>query len=157
MTRRSRFHATFAGVLLIATPLLAQEFGIRTGSWSMTMTMKGDMPMEGVPPEARAAIEAELRKPNTFTSCVTQEQLKDLNLGKTEDQEDEDCEVVSKTMTATAADITRRCSGDDPRTETAHFEAPTPTTLKAVITRKAAAGESTMNLTGKWVSARCAD
>jgi hypothetical protein len=148
---------TIAAGLLIATPLLAQGFGIRTGSWAMTMTMKGDLSLEGLPPEARAAMEAELRQPNAFTTCVTNDQLEDLNLGRTDDGDDEDCEVVSRAITATTADVTRRCGGDEPRTEVAHFEAATPTTLKATITRKDAAGASTMNLTGTWVSAACAE
>lgn len=157
MTRCTWLGMTIAGSLAIAAPLLAQGFGIRTGSWSMTMAMKGDLSMEGVPAETRAAIEAELRKPNTFTTCVTKQRLEDLNLGKTDDSDDEDCEVVSRNITATAADITRRCGGDEPRTETAHFEAPTPTTLKATITRKHATGSNTTTLTGKWLSARCAE
>jgi hypothetical protein len=157
MTRYTWLGVIIAGSLAIAAPLLAQGFGIRTGSWSMTLAMKGDLSMEGVPPETRAAIEAELRKPNTFTSCVTKQRLEDLNLGKTDDSDDEDCEVVSRKITATAADITRRCEGDEPRTETSHFDAATLTTLKATITRTDATGTSTMNLTGKWLSGKCAE
>jgi hypothetical protein len=137
--------------------VLAQGFGLRTGSWSFTMTAQGSMPMEGVPPAVRAQIEAELGKPQTFTTCVTAEDLKNLNLGKTPDSDDEDCKTVSAKVTPTVADITRQCSGDEPSTEISHFEAATPQTLKGTVTRKSAAGTMTMNMIGKWVGAKCAE
>jgi hypothetical protein len=157
MKRCRRLGTALAGALMIATGLHAQEFSLRTGTWSMTMTIQGDSGMAELPPDVRAELEAQLRKPNTTTTCVTQAQLKDLNLGKTDDRGDEDCEIVSKRITPTVADITRRCSGDDAGTETSHFEAPTPVTFKGTVTRKGAAGTSIMNMTGKWASARCTE
>lgn len=157
MTRRTWVGGTIAAGLMLAAPLFAQEFGIRTGSWATTITMQGDGGMEGLPPEVRAQLEAQLRRPNTVTTCVTREDLKNLTLGKTDDSDDEACEIVSAKITATVADIIRRCSGDDAGTETSHFEAPTPVTFKGTVTRKSAAGTSTISMTGKWVSARCTE
>ncbi|MGE0404993.1 MAG: DUF3617 domain-containing protein [Candidatus Korobacteraceae bacterium] len=144
-------------VVLSAGTLVAQGLNVRTGAWEITMTMGGVMSMEGVPPEARAQIEAELRKPQVVKNCVTPEDVKQLNLGKTEDGEDENCKVLSSKITPTSADITRQCSGDQAYTETAHFEAPTPQTMTANISRKSAEGATTIKMTGKWVAAACSE
>ena len=133
----------------------AQGFNARTGAWEFTLTMQGALPIQGVPPEMRAQIEAEMRKPKVFKSCVTAEDLKSLSLGKTDDSDDDQCVVVSSKVTATTGDVVRECKGDTPHTETAHYEAPTPQTLKANIASKAAAGSSTMIVTGRWLAARC--
>lgn len=137
--------------------LSAQGFGARTGAWTFTITMKGAMPMEGLPPAARAAIEAEMSKPQTMNSCVTAEDLRELKLGNNKDSDDEDCKILSSKITATTADITRECKGDEPSTETLHYEAPTPQTLTGNITRKSKEGVMTIKMVGKWVAAQCKD
>jgi hypothetical protein len=142
--------------LVCGAALLAQGFNLRTGSWSFTMTIKG-MAMDGLPPDVRAQLEKELSKPQTFTSCITAEDLKNMNLGKTDDSDGEKCKTTSSKITGTAADITRQCTGDEAGTETSHFEAPTPQTLTGIVTKKTAQGTSTMNLTGKWVAAKCSE
>jgi hypothetical protein len=157
MTRRVWITTAVAVPLAIGPIAFAQSFALRTGAWSLTMTAQSDAPMEGVPPEVRAQIEAQMKRPNTFTTCVTPEDLKNFNLGKTNDSDDADCELVSSKVTATVADITRRCTGDDPGTETSHFEAPTPVTLKGTVVKKTSKGTTTVNLTGKWASARCVE
>jgi hypothetical protein len=113
--------------------------------------------MDGVPPEMRAQLEAALSKPQTYTSCITAEDLKNINLGRKGDDDDEDCKIVTSNVTATVAEVTRQCAGDEPRTETARFEAPTPQTLKGTITSKSKSGSSTMTLAGKWVAAKCTE
>jgi hypothetical protein len=142
--------------LALGASLMAQSFNLRTGSWSFTMTVQGAS-MEGLPPEARAQLEKELSKPQTFTGCITAEDLKNLRLGKVEDGDEEDCKTVSAKSTATTADIVRQCTGDEPGTETSHFEAATPQTLKAVVSKKGPQGTMTMNMSGKWVGAKCAE
>lgn len=141
----------------LTVTLFAQGFNMRTGAWEFNMTTSGAMPMDGVPPEMRAQIEAEMRKPRTFRSCVTAEDLKSLKLGKTDDSDDDDCKVVTSKITATAGDVVRQCAGDMPRTETAHYEAPTPQTVNANISTKSATGTMTMTIAGKWVGAKCSD
>ena len=152
---KTRVCLTVLFVGLSASLLLAQGFGMRPGAWEYTMTMTGALSLEGIPPAARAQIEAEMRKPQVFQGCVTAEDLKTLKLGKSSEDDDEDCKIVSSKMTTTAGDVVRQCSGDEPRTETAHYEAPTPQTLRATITVKTADGTSTVNMTGKWVAAQC--
>jgi len=151
--------ATLSASLVICVvavvTILAQGFDLRTGAWSMTMTMEGAMPMDGLPPAARAAMEAEMKKPQVFTTCVTAEDLKNLNLGKNEDSDDEECSVVSLKASGKVADITRKCEGDEPSTETSHFEAPTPQTMRGTVAKKTAKGTMTVNLSGKWVAATC--
>jgi hypothetical protein len=138
--------------------LFAQGFNARTGAWTFTITMKGAMPMEGLPPAARAAMEAEMSKPQTMNSCVTAEDIKELKLGNAkDDNDDEDCKIVSSKLTATTADITRECKGDNAHTETLHYEAPTPQTLTGNITRKSKEGVMTITMVGKWVAAQCKD
>jgi hypothetical protein len=155
MKTQACFAAVFVAVSVGVT-VLAQGLNVRPGTWEFNMVMQGAIPLEGVPPAARAQLEAEMRKPHTYKSCMTPEDIKALKLGKPpDDSDDEDCKVVTSKMTGTSGDIVRQCTGDNPRTETAHFEAPTPQSLKANISSKAAAGTSTMAITGKWLSADC--
>lgn len=154
-------HVALAGLFALcvgAATLLAQSFELRTGTWEFTMTVQGAIPMDGIPPAMRAQMEAEMRKPQTYKGCVTAEDVKDLRLGKNSDDDDEeDCKVVSSKMTRITADIVRQCAGDDPKTETAHYEATTPQTLKAAIATKKPGGTMTMNVTGKWLAAKCTE
>lgn len=140
----------------LGTVLLAQGFNIRTGNWEITLVMQGGLPMDGVPPEVRAQIEAEFRKPQVFTSCVTAEDLRSVDFGRSAGSDDE-CRVVTSAITPTSADVTRECAGDEPRTETAHFEAPTPQSLRGNVSIKQASGTMTMAMTARWITAQCSD
>jgi Protein of unknown function (DUF3617) len=144
-------------VLALGGTVFAQGFNVRTGTWEFTMTLQGALPLEGVPPAVRAQLEAEMRKPQTYTSCVTAEDLKTLNLGKKDDSDDDNCKTVSSKLTATTGDIVRQCTGDEPRTDTVHYEASGPQAMKATVSSKSAKGATTMAMTGKWVSAQCKD
>ena len=44
----------------------------------------------------------------------------------------------TRSAPAMAGGITRACTGDQPRTETVHIDAPAPQSMHAVITRKVA-------------------
>jgi hypothetical protein len=96
-----------------------------------------------------------MRKPRTSQSCVTAEDIKSLDLGKMDDAEDKDCRTVSAKITPTLGDIVRQCTGDQPRTETAHFEATSPQTMKANITSKSAEGTMSIAMSGRWLNAEC--
>jgi molybdopterin-binding protein len=144
-----------AGISLGVT-LFAQGLNLRTGTWEFTMAMQGTVPMEGIPPEARAQIEAELRKPQIVTSCLTDEDVENLRLGRTgEESDDEECKVLTSKVTAMSADFTRQCEGDEPRTETVRFDIPTPQTMKGTIAQKRASGTMTIAMAGKWMAAQC--
>lgn len=152
-----RYAALLALSFAAGATLHAQNFNVRPGTWQFNMTMQGAIPLTGVPAETRAQFEAEMRKPRTFTSCVAAEDIKQLNLGKMDDGSDEDCKVLTSKITPTIGDITRQCTGDDAFTETAHFEAPTPQSMRANISRKSATGTMTIVTTGKWLAALCKD
>ncbi len=116
--------------------------------------MMGAIPgMEALPPAQRAKIEEEMRKPHTETNCITADDLKDLNLGKMDD--DDDCKVVSKNVTRTTADFTRQCTGDTKRTDVAHIEAASRESLKMSVKSTGDQGTMTINLTGKWLGPTC--
>ena len=91
-----------------------------------------------------------------MTSCLTDEDLKNLRLGRTgDDRDDEDCKVLTSKVTATTADFTRQCEGDEARTETVHFDIPAPQTLKGTVAQKRAGGTMTIAMAGKWMAASC--
>jgi hypothetical protein len=153
--KRSFWVTAFAVVVSATAALFAQGFNARTGTWEFTMTVEGAIPMEGIPANMRPQLEAEMRKPHVVKSCVTADDLKSLKLGKTDDGGDDDCKVLTSKISGTVGDVVRQCTGDKPRTETAHYEAPTPQTLKASISSKSAAGTMTTAVTGKWLAATC--
>jgi hypothetical protein len=141
----------------LSVTLLAQGINLRTGSWEYQMTVEGAIPMDGIPENMRASMEAELRKPRVVKSCMTAEDLKNLRLGKTDDGDDEECKVLSSKVGPTGGDISRECTGDRPRTETIHVEASSPQAMRAVVTSKAAQGTMTTTMVGRWLAAQCRD
>jgi hypothetical protein len=130
-----------------AAVLSAQSFNLKLGQWEYTINMK--MPPEmlaSLPPAARAQFE----RPQMNRSCLTAQDLKDLNLGKN----DEDCKVTSKKITGNAADIVMTCDG---RRQTLHYEALSPESLRGTIKADGGDGPSEMTITGKWVAAACTE
>ncbi len=160
MTHAPRIRTAAIAVLSIsmAAAALAQAvFDVRTGEWEMTVAGI-DMPaaaLEKLPPGARAQFQAEMSKPHTSSSCISADDLKNLNIGRTGDDDDKDCKVTSRSVTRTTADFTRQCTGDEKRTDVMHVEAPTPTTFRANIKSTTADGTMTMTMSGKWLSATC--
>lgn len=132
--------------------VLAEDPALQTGMWEFKMS---GFPMDGVPPAMRAQMEAEMSKP--YRSCVTADDIKQLKFGKSNDDDDADCKVVSSKLTRTGGDVVRQCTGDESYTENLHLETPTPRTLKATIAKKAGTKSTTMTVTGQWVAARCTD
>ena len=132
----------------------AQAFDLRLGQWEYTLSgMK--LPPEllaQLPPEARAQAEQAMRQAGNNRSCLTAQDLRDLNLGK---NDDEDCKVTSKKITGNVADITVTCTGDEPRTQTIHYEALSRESVRGTIKVKGGGGPSEMTITGKWVAAAC--
>jgi len=144
------------GLLVGGGNAYAQSFELRSGQWDFTMSglaaMLGDTGK--LPPEVRAQIEARANQPTNYQSCLTAQDLKDLNIGK-QDDEDEVCRITSKRITATTADITRECTGENKRSETMHYEALSKESLRATIKTVSARGPATLTITGKWIGATC--
>ena len=141
-----------AVALLLATVALsAQAFDLKLGQWEYTMSnikMPPEM-LAKMPPSARAAMEKMNTQPQTHRSCLTAEDLKNINLGKTDD---EDCTVTSKKITGNVADVAMKC---EKRTETMHFEALSRESVRGTVKFTGGEGPSEVTLTGKWVAAAC--
>jgi hypothetical protein len=161
MTRFRRTLATTLACVLTAAAAgmlaQAQAFDIRPGQWEMTISGFTVPPaaLEKMPAAARQQFVAEMAKPHTSTTCISASDLKDLNIGKLDD--DEECKVTSRTLTRTSADFTRQCTGDDKRTDTMHIEAASPTSFKASIRSTTTDGTTTMGMTARWLAAACKD
>ena len=123
----------------------AQSFDLRLGQWEYTINMK--MPPE-VLAQIPAAARAQFERPQTNRSCLTARDLKDLNLGRTED----DCKVTSKRITGNVADIVMQCDG---RPQTLRYEALSPESMRGTIKSTGSDGPSEMTITGKWISTAC--
>jgi hypothetical protein len=151
MEARMRNRLLFPALIFAAMTavLSAQAFDLRLGQWEYTITMK--MPPEmlaKLPPAARAQIQ----QPQTNRSCLTAQDLKEMNLGGSDD---ENCKVTSKKITGTVGDVVMTCTGDRPRTQTMHFEAPSRESLRSTIKVTGGDGPSEVATVGKWVAAAC--
>jgi Protein of unknown function (DUF3617) len=145
--------AVGSAAFAIATVVFAQTLQLRTGEWDFTMTgLSSALGAANLTPQARARLE----QPQRYKSCITQEDLAELNLGPAED-EDEDCQVTSHKVSGKTADITRTCHGDQERTQQMHIEATSNETLHATIEMTSARGTARLALDGKWISAMCTD
>ena len=138
--------ASFAAAVVVS----AEDIAIRTGTWEFRMS---GVSMEGVPAAMKAQLEAEMTKP--FTSCVTADDIKNVKIGKTNDDDDSECRVVSSKLTRTGGDVVRQCTGDTPSTQTLHIEAPAPETVRVTVTKKTASASNTMTVNGRWLNATC--
>lgn len=145
-----------AGLTCALVPALvhAQGFGMRLGRWQYVVTMSGGMDLSKLPPAARAQAEAAMKQSHTVTSCVTAEDLKAMQIGGSDD-DDEDCKVTSQKITATTADMTRVCTGDSPRTETMHAELSTKEAVRMTINSTGGDRPGQILMVGKWIGADC--
>jgi hypothetical protein len=160
MTHTRRLLASLAlGFAIAAASAYAQSFDLRVGQWDFTMSgITGSLgDLSKLPPQARAQVEAQMRKGMNYKSCLTAQDLKDLNIGKPDEDDDEACTVTSRKVTVKTADITRQCTGERKRTETMHFEAASRESLKATINTVSAVGPATVTVTGKWIGATCTE
>jgi hypothetical protein len=151
-----RAAALLAAAWLTSGLAEAQNLDVKVGQWLFTMTINGSPgDLSTLPPAARAQVEAMLGKPMVYPSCLTAKDLRDLNIGQTD--EEGDCTVTTRKSTATGADFVRTCTGDRPRTETFHVEASSREEIRANGTTKGQAGNSGITLVGKWVGPSCKD
>ena len=150
MRRRAVTALTLA---LAVVTLSAQGFDLRLGQWEYAISgMKMDL--SKLPPAARAAAEEAMKRSATSRACLTAQDLKDLNLGA---NDDEDCKVTAKKITGRMADITMTCSGDEPRTQTMHYEALSRESMRGTVKVSGGDGPSEMTITGKWIAAACTE
>ena len=82
------------GLAAVASLAYAQTLDLRTGQWEFTMLMSGSMgDLSSLPPEVRAQVEARLKEPQKYQSCLTEEDLQNLDLGE---DDDDSCKVTSR-------------------------------------------------------------
>jgi hypothetical protein len=151
MEARMRNWLLFPALIFAAMTavLSAQAFDLRLGQWEYTINLK--MPPEmlaKLPPAARA----QMQQPQTNRSCLTAQDLKEMNIGGSDD---EDCKVTSKKIAGTVGDVIMTCTGDRPRTQTIHFEALSRESLRATIKMTGGNGPSEVTTVGKWIAAAC--
>ena len=136
-------------VVAAATAALsAQAFDLRLGQWAYTISGMKMAPeaLAKMPPSARAAMEQMMKQPQTNRSCLTAEDLKELNLAKSDD---EDCKVTAKKITGSVADVTMTCEG---RTQTMHFEALSRESVRGTMKITGGNTPAEMTITGTWVA-----
>jgi hypothetical protein len=151
---RSRLLFPALALAALTAVLSAQAFDLRLGQWEYTISGMKMAPeaLAKMPPSARASMEQMMKQSHTNRSCLTAQDMKDLNLAKSDD---EDCKVTAKKITGSVADITTTCTGDDPHTQTMHYEALSRESMRGTIKMSGGNGPSEMNITGKWVAAAC--
>lgn len=146
---RSRVFVPALVLAAMTAVLSAQAFDLKLGQWEYTINIK--MPPEmlaKLPPSARA----QMQQPQTNRSCLTAQDLKDLSLAKSDD---DDCTVTSKKITGNVADVTMTCTGDEPHTQTMHYEALSRESMRGTIRMTGANRPSEMAITGKWITTAC--
>ena len=141
-------------VVAASAALSAQAFDLRLGQWEYTISGMKMAPeaLAKMPPSARAAMEQMAQHPQTNRSCLTAQDLKELNLAKSDD---EDCKVTAKKITGSVADVTTTCTGDNPHTQTMHFDALSRESVRGTMKITGGNMASEMTITGKWVAAAC--
>jgi hypothetical protein len=164
MTHFSRTFTT--GLLVLAATTAAGAvaqtmLNVRTGEWQVTTTAS-EIPeglLAQMPEATRGPWLAEMKKPHTDTSCITEQDLQKLNFGNlaNENGNGSDCKVTSRSVTRTSADITEECNNDNIKSMTMHLDASSPTSISATIKTTTAGGPMTMQMSGKWLSATCKD
>ena len=150
-----RTRLLLAALVATATALVsAQAFDLRLGQWEYTvggMKLPPEL-LAQLPPAARAQAEQAMKQAGNNRSCLTAQDLRDMSLGK---NDDEDCKMTSKKITGNVADIVITCTGDEPRTQTIHWEALSRESVRGTIKVKGGNGPSEMTISGKWVAAAC--
>jgi hypothetical protein len=148
---RSRLLVPVLALAAMTAVLSAQTFNLKLGQWEYSISGMKIPPemLANLPPAARAQMEQMMKQSQTHRSCLTAQDLKDLNLGK---NDDDDCKVTSKKITGSTADVTVKC---EDHTQTMHYEALSPESVRGTLKRTGGEGPAEMTITGKWIAAAC--
>lgn len=159
MPARSRFIAPIAAALAIACYAYAQTPEIKPGQWSFTMsgTMFGGLSesADGLPPEVLAQLAAELSvqlaAPNHYETCLTPEDVADLNFD--EDDADE-CTETSRKIDGKVVTLTQQCSDS---VDTVRVEIASPESVKIMVESESDEGSVNLSITGEWIGPTCTE
>ena len=159
---------TIGVVVAMSTSLSthAETLNAKPGTWEMsvtTLTTGNPIPADvlaKMPPEERAQVEAAMKarsgKPDTqvFKSCVTQKDLDQNSMIKSEG--DSKCSKKVATQSATKIVIDQVCPAPLASTGKATIEARTPERIVSVIdTAQGTGGKIHVDIKGRWLGASC--
>lgn len=115
---------------------------LKPGRWEMTMNFK-KFDIEGMPPEAKQAMQQMMAESRTFNSCLTKEEAERPD-GGFFGQQGEDCRYDSFTMGGGKIDATMTCTGKG-----SGGEPGAGAKMKMTGTYSAEAYDMTMDMNGK--------
>ncbi len=160
---------TIAVALAAGTSLcaLAETFNAKPGAWEMnvtTLTTGNPIPADVIaqmPPDKRAEIEEAMKeragKPDshTFKTCVTQKDLDQNSMIKSE--KDSTCSRKVLLKSATKIVIEQSCPAPRASAGKATIEAKTPENIVAIIdtVQGGAGGKIHVHMKGRWLGASC--
>lgn len=152
----------------MASCALADSFNAKPGAWEMTTTtLVTSMPvppdvLAKMPPEQRAKFEAAMQaragqtKPHVGTSCVTQKELDQDRMFKSDGEDQCTKKIISKS--ANRLVLEKTCPAPRASTSQMTMEAKTPESIVASIdmVRGGAGGKVHVDIKGHWLGASCA-
>ena len=156
----------FAVATVTLSPLShAEGFDIKTGAWEVTSaTAMSGLPipkdaLDKMPPAQLAKMEAVMAaragktNSHTSTTCVTKQ---DLDRGQLMKSDDANCTRKVLAQTAGRYEMEETCTGLDPSTTHAKFNAKSAESYTAVIDRmQGQGGKVRVEMTGRWKGAAC--
>lgn len=167
MLRKNLFRCAVAVVLAVPFYSSADIFNVKPGAWEITSTTatSGSMMPPDVlakmPPEQRAKMEATMNaragKPTSHVtkSCVTQKDLDEDRMTKTDDDKSCTRKIISKS--ATKLVIEQTCAAPKPSKMTLTQEAKTPESVVVSMdmVQGASGGKVHVDMVGRWLGASC--
>ena len=93
----------------VAKKVAAANIKPLPGRWESTVKLE-KMEMEGMPPQAKAAMESQLGKTQTFATCLTPEQVNQPDGGFFQGASAKDCKYDHFTMAGGAVDAKMTCA-----------------------------------------------
>jgi hypothetical protein len=148
----------------------ADSFNARPGAWEMTTTtVTSGMPIPAeqlaqMKPEQRAKVEATMKarsgqpRSHTSQSCLTQKDLDQNRILKSEDEGESKCtrKIVSKTPTKLVME--QACPAPHASTSTMTMESKSPEMMVASIdmVQGGSFGKVHVDISGRWLRASCA-
>lgn len=167
MSDKNLFRCVLAVVAITPFYCFADAFNVKTGAWEMTTTtvtsgtmMPPDV-LAKMPPEQRAKMEATMNAragkptPHVMKSCVTQKDLDEDRMTKSDDDAACTKKIISKS--AIKVVMERTCAAPKPSKMTLTQEAKTPESV--VVSMDMVQGASGMkvhvDMIGRWLGASC--
>lgn len=161
--------ALFTCALAAAVAAQAPRLDVRFGLWEITTStsIQGKVPgmdQPGATPEQQAQMEAAMKamtapRTDVAKACWTKADLESGEFVKSDVSGDPECKKTITQDTKNALGMVIECTGDAASKGTVTIEAPSPTTVKAVMNSSGSQGGQSMTvnlvMTAKWLAATC--